>query len=171
MIFTDYWKALVLNFSVIGNMVFFEQRSWWKRWYLLITEKPLFWIFRSWEIRSFFESRSWWEINICWLLRISCFELFGDRKYDLSFSQKVDGKIIFTWCFLSFHDIPGPGKCGGFLCSNMSEIKKIKKNCLKNKSLINTWPVKKLVAKSMVLFLRFGTILIWKRLNIITAFT
>ena len=29
-IFTDYWKVLVLNFSVIGNTVFFESRSWWK---------------------------------------------------------------------------------------------------------------------------------------------
>ena len=58
MIFADYWKVLVLNFSVMGNMVFFESRSWWKRWYLLITEKFLFWTFRWWKIRSFFESRS-----------------------------------------------------------------------------------------------------------------
>ena len=57
-IFTDYWKVLVLNFSVMGNMVFFELRTWWERWYLLIMEKFLFWTFRWWEIRSFFESRS-----------------------------------------------------------------------------------------------------------------
>ena len=25
-------------------------------------------------------------------------------------SQKVDGKMIFTWYFWAFHDIPGPGK-------------------------------------------------------------
>ena len=31
LIFTDYWKViLVLKFSVMGNMVFFESRNWWK---------------------------------------------------------------------------------------------------------------------------------------------
>ena len=30
MIFTDYWKVLVLNFSVMRNMVFSEPSSWWK---------------------------------------------------------------------------------------------------------------------------------------------
>ena len=30
MLFTDYWKGLVLNFSVMGNTVFFESRRWWK---------------------------------------------------------------------------------------------------------------------------------------------
>ena len=83
MIFTDYWNALVLNFSGIENTTFFEAKSWWKddiywllksscfevfrdgicglfwckklmeRWYLLITEKFLFWAFRWWEIWSF----------------------------------------------------------------------------------------------------------------------
>ena len=51
MIFTDYWEVLVLNFSVMGNMVFFS-------------------------------------------------------------AKKVDGKMIFTWSFWAFYDIPGPGKCG-----------------------------------------------------------
>ena len=79
MIFTDYWKVLVLAFSEIGNTVF----SWAKKlteMYLLITGKFLFWTFRWWEIRSFFESRSWWKDDIYWLLRSSCFELFGDEK-------------------------------------------------------------------------------------------
>ena len=30
MIFTDYWRVLVLNFSVMGNSLFFESKSWWK---------------------------------------------------------------------------------------------------------------------------------------------
>ena len=85
MVFTDYWKVLVLKFSVVGNTVFFGSRSWWKD-------------------------------GIYWLPRSSCFELFGHRKYDLFFSQKVDGKMIFTWSFWAFHDIPGPGKYG-FSCS------------------------------------------------------
>ena len=53
MIFTGYWKVLVLTFSEIGNTVF----SWAKKlaeiWYLLITGNFLFWAFRWWEIRSF----------------------------------------------------------------------------------------------------------------------
>ena len=112
MIFTDYWKVLVLTFSEMGNTVF----SWTKKlteiWYLLITEKFLFWNFRLLEIQSFFESRSWWKDGIYWLLRSSCFELFGDGKYGLFFSQKVDGKMIFTWSFWAFYDIPGPEKYG-----------------------------------------------------------
>ena len=45
MIFTDYWKGLVLNFSVVWNTVFFESRSWWKDdiyWLLRISCFKLF---------------------------------------------------------------------------------------------------------------------------------
>ena len=111
-----YWslKIFVLNFLEIKNMVFFEPKSWWK-------------------------------YDIYWLLKSSCFGFFGDEKYGLScvkklmerwnllvtqkflfwtfqsweirsfFSQKVDGKMIFTWSFLFFHDIPGP-EGYGFSC-------------------------------------------------------
>ena len=112
MIFTDYWKVLVLTFSEMGNTVFSWAKKLTEIWCLLITGKFLFWTFRWWEIRSFFESRSWWKDDIYWLLRSSCFELFGDGKYDLFFSQKVDGKMIFTWSFWAFHDIPGLRKYG-----------------------------------------------------------
>ena len=64
MLFTDYWKVLVLNFSVIGKMVFFESRSWWKD-------------------------------DIYWLMKSFCFEFYGDGKYGLFFSQKVDEKMIY----------------------------------------------------------------------------
>ena len=42
------------------------------------------------------------EYYIHCLLKIYCFELFGDGKYGLILSQKFDGKVIFTWCFFSF---------------------------------------------------------------------
>ena len=58
MVFTDYGKVLVLNYSEIRNTVFFESKSWWKD-------------------------------DIYWLLKSSCFELFGDGKYGLFFSQKL----------------------------------------------------------------------------------
>ena len=127
---------------MVENTVFFEPKSWWKydtywllksscfelfrngkyglfwdkklvkRSYLLITEMFLFWTFRGWKIWPLFEAKSWWKDDIYWLLKSSCFELFGDGKYGLFFSQKVDVKVIFTWSFWAFHDIPGPGKYG-----------------------------------------------------------
>ena len=65
-------------------------------WYLLITEKFLFWTFRRWNIQSFFEPKSWWKDDIYWLLESPCFELFRGGKYGLFFCQKVDGKMILT---------------------------------------------------------------------------
>ena len=67
-------------------------------WYLLITEKFLFWSFREWEIRSFLSQKVDGKtiFNIYWLLKSSCFELFGDGKYGLFLSQEVDEKMIFT---------------------------------------------------------------------------
>ena len=47
-------------------------------------------------MRSFFEPKSWWKYDIYWLLKSYCFELFGDGKYGIFFSQKVDVKMIFT---------------------------------------------------------------------------
>ena len=79
MMFTDYWKVLVLTFPEMGNTIF----SWAKKLtqiYLPITGKFLFSTFRWWEIRSFLESKSWWKDDIYWLMRSSCFELFGDGK-------------------------------------------------------------------------------------------
>ena len=81
MIFTDYWKFLVLNFLRMKNTVCFWAKTVMKRRYLLITEKFFVWTFRWWEMRSFF-------------------------------SQKVDGKMIFTWSFWPFYDIPGLEKYG-----------------------------------------------------------
>ena len=119
MIFTDYWKVLVLNcFHLFGNEKYglFWAKKLLERWYLLITEKFLFNLFRDgkhglslsqkvdgkmiltdyWKdlvlIFSgmgntvFFEPKSWWRDDIYWLLRSSCFELFGDGKYGLFFS-------------------------------------------------------------------------------------
>ena len=72
MIFTDYWKVLVLIFSEMGNKIFPWGKKLMESWYLLITEK--------WFL---FWSFPWWEI---WSF----------------LSQEVDGKMIFTWFFLSF---------------------------------------------------------------------
>ena len=91
MIFTDYWKVLVLTFSEMENTVFSWSKKLTKILYLQITGKFLFWT-------------------------------FCDGKYGLSFSQKVDGNMIFTWSFWAFYDIPGPGKYGfsrSVICCNL----------------------------------------------------
>ena len=101
MIFTDYWKVLILIFSGMRNTVFFWAKKLMEIWYLLITENFLFWTFRWWEIRPFFESRSWWKDDIYWLLRKSCFELFGDAKYGL-FSFKM---LMERWYLLGLFEL------------------------------------------------------------------
>ena len=74
-IFTDYLKVLVLNFSGMGNTVFFWGKKSMERWYLLFTEKFLFGAtetffaflhktFRWWKIRLFFWPKSWCKDNI-----------------------------------------------------------------------------------------------------------
>ena len=87
--FTSYLKFLALKFSEMENTGFFRAEKLMEIWYLLITEKFLFWIFRRWEIWSFFEPKSWWKDDIYWLLKISCFEIFGDGKYSLSSAKKL----------------------------------------------------------------------------------
>ena len=41
----------------------------------------------------------WWKYDIYWLLKSSCFKLFGDGKYGLSLNQKFDLNVIFTCYF------------------------------------------------------------------------
>ena len=65
-------------------------------WYLLITERFLFWTFWKWEIRSFLGTKSWWKDGIYWLLKSSCFELFGNEKYGLFWGKK----LIEKWYLL-----------------------------------------------------------------------
>ena len=114
-VFTDYWKGLVLRWKY----GFFWAKKLMERWYLLTTRNFLFWTFRRWELRSYFEPKSWCKDGIDCLLKSSCFKLFGDGKYGLVLSKK-DGKIIFSWSFWAFHDIPGLGKYG-FSCSGTKE--------------------------------------------------
>ena len=45
---------------------------------------------------SFLEPKIWLKDDIYRLLKWSCFELFGDGKYDLFLSQEVCGKMIFA---------------------------------------------------------------------------
>ena len=111
-----------MKFSEIENTVFFPARKWMEIWYLLITENFLFWTFQRWKIRSFFEPKLWWKGYIYWLLKSSCFELFGNRKYGLFLSQEVNRKMIFTdyWKFIVLNSL-GMGNMVFFWAKKLME--------------------------------------------------
>ena len=95
MIFTDYWKGLVLNFSVMGNTVFFWVKKLMERWYLLVTEKFLFWTFRWWEIRSFFSQNV--DGKMIYTSPFWAFhDIPGPGKYGFSRSVKRINEYIST---------------------------------------------------------------------------
>ena len=93
MIFTDYWKVLVFNFSEMGNTVFFWAKKLMGRWYLLITEKFLFWGFRWWEIRCFLEGKSWWKDDI-YLVFLSF--PWSSRTWEIWFSVQCPCRSVIS---------------------------------------------------------------------------
>ena len=108
-IFTDYWKILVLNFSEMGNTVFFWAKKLMGRWYLLITEKFLFWTFRRRWIRSFIEPKSWWKDDIYfvflgfpWYSR-TC-EIWFFVQCDILIGEKSCNTLVYdgTRCLVLF---------------------------------------------------------------------
>ena len=58
-----YWLLKRSCFELFGDGKYdlFSVKKFMERWYLLVTEKFLYWTFRGWEIRSFFQSKSWWK--------------------------------------------------------------------------------------------------------------
>ena len=86
---------------------------------LLTTEKSCFSLFGDGKYRLLFiqevnvdDILFSFEYHVYWLLKDSCFGLFRVQKYVPFFIQ-----IIFTWYFLSFHEIPKLWKYG-FWCSD-----------------------------------------------------
>ena len=100
-IFTDYWKVLVLIFSGMENAVSFWAKKLMERWYLLITEKFLFWTFRWWEIRSFLSQEvdgkmiftGYWEVLVL------NFSVMGNMVF---FSVK---KLMERWYLLGLFEL------------------------------------------------------------------
>ena len=93
-----YWllKSICFEFFEDGKYSLYWVKELMEIWYLLITEKFLFWTFREWEIRSFLETKTWWRNDICWLLKRSWFEVFGEWETRSFLRQKVNGKMIFS---------------------------------------------------------------------------
>ena len=117
-----YWLLKSHSFEFFGGggkYGLFWAKKLMEIWYLLITEKFLFWTFREWEMRSFlgqkvnekmiftdcwnvlvlkfsgkentvfFEAKTWWKNDIYWLLKSSCFELYCDGKCGLFWDKKL----------------------------------------------------------------------------------
>ena len=104
-----YWllKSPFLTFLGMGNTVFFWEEKLMERWYLLVTEKFLFWTFWWWEIRSFLDKRL---IERWYLLVTETFLFWATKKFlflnfpvmgntVFFFSLKIGVKIIFSWYF------------------------------------------------------------------------
>ena len=63
-----------------------------------------------------FEPKGWWKNDIYWLLKSSCFELFGYGKYGILLSKEVDGKCDIYWLLKSScFELVGGEKYGLFL--------------------------------------------------------
>ena len=105
MVFTKYWKVLVLNFTEMGNTSLFWAKKLMERWYLLITEKFFFSTFRLWEIR-FFQAKKLMERRYSlitekfflstfqlWEIRFFRAEKLMERRYLL-----ITEKFLF-WTF------------------------------------------------------------------------
>ena len=59
--FFEYGKVLVLNFSEIGNTVFFYLKSWWKVDIFLVFFN-FSWYPRTWEIWFFVQCKLAWSV-------------------------------------------------------------------------------------------------------------
>ena len=107
-----YWLLRSSCCELFGNGKYglFWGKKFMERWYLLITEKLLFWTtgkFLFWAFR-------WWEI----------------RSF---FKQNVDVKVVFTWSFWAFYDVPGPGKYEFSFSETKPDIKQLQDDIKKSK--------------------------------------
>ena len=69
----------------MGNTVFSWAKRLIERWYLLITEKVLFWTFWWWKITSFLQPKSWWKDDI-YMVFLSL--LWYSRTWERRFSAQ-----------------------------------------------------------------------------------
>ena len=64
MVLTGYWKVLVMNFSGMGNTVFFETKSWWKDDLYWLLKSSRFGLPKSSGFELFSDGKSWCKDNI-----------------------------------------------------------------------------------------------------------
>ena len=84
MIFTDYWKVLVLNFLVMGNTVSFWIKKLMERWYFTGYWKALALNFLV--MGDFFQPKGWWKDDI----------------YLVFFSSRWYSRTLGIWFFVQW---------------------------------------------------------------------
>ena len=137
MIFTDCWKVLVLIFSGIGNIVFFEPKSWWKDDIYWLLKRSCFELFSDGKYGLFLSQEvdgkmiftGYWEVLVLnfsmmgntvfssakmlmerWYLH----GLFELGKYGFSRSESVQRYLnplfqrILSWCSVFFSKMSQP---------------------------------------------------------------
>ena len=114
-------KFLFLNFLGGGGRwgwipSFFKTESWWKDDIYWSLKSSCFELFRNEKCGLYLRQNVDGKMIFTGYWKVLIFSFFGDRKYGLYFSQKVILKIMLSWSFWAFRDIPGPEKYG-FLCS------------------------------------------------------
>ena len=84
--FTEYGKVLVLNFSEMGNTVFFDPKKWCKMifcwaWNTTFTDYWKVLVLNFWKMRNtvFFCPKSWWKDDI-YLVFLKFSMIFQDLK-------------------------------------------------------------------------------------------
>ena len=100
MTFTVYWKVLVSNFSETGYTVFFWAKKLMERWYLQITGKLLFWIFRRWKYGLVFSQKVDRKMMSTdyWKFLVLSFLVMGNAAF---FSAK---KLMERWYLLGLFE-------------------------------------------------------------------
>ena len=103
----EYHVYLLLKISCLeilgnGNHGLFLSQKLMEIWYLLITEKFLFWTFSRWEIRSFFEPKNWWKMIFIkyWKVLVSNFMVMGNTVF---LSAK---KWMEKWYLIGLSELP-----------------------------------------------------------------
>ena len=110
MIFIDYWKLFVLNFSVMGNTVFFEPKNWWK--------DDIYWLLKCSWFKLFGDGKCGLFLNKkvdgkmiftdYWKVLVLKFSVMGSTVFFLA--KKLKERWYLLGFFWDFHDLQGLGK-------------------------------------------------------------
>ena len=88
MIFTDYWKVLVLIVSGIENTVFFEPKSWWKEDIYWLLKKSCFKLSDYGKCNIFISPKFDGKMMFTWSFW-ACHDISGLGKYGFSCSDSA----------------------------------------------------------------------------------
>ena len=100
MIFTDYWKVLVLNFSVMQNTVFLSAKRLMERWYLLgLFELSMIFQYLGNMVFHAVSSLSWLIAIVYWIFHVSDYL----RSFMISFEYLLYNVIKINYQLMVFY--------------------------------------------------------------------